>query len=258
MPIADINGQRINYEIAGDGVPVVFITGFGSNLSYWNVLVPMISDRYKVITMDNRGMGRTEYKGKFTVGDMADDVIALMDRLSVFRAHVVGWSMGGCMAQEIALRHPERIISLTLISAYMRRPARSSYAMHAAIEAVREGARMGSLSMMLQVMCFPESFFLKREEKGTKENKQYSATIEGISDQMHAVDIYDSRDRISGIKVPTLCIHGTEDIMVPPEEGDRIVSLIKGCISYRIHGAGHIINPNAYLKVMTEHFRENE
>jgi pimeloyl-ACP methyl ester carboxylesterase len=182
-----------------------------------------------------------------------------MDRLSIFRAHIVGWSMGGCMAQEISLKQPERVMSLTLISAFMKRPARSSYSMRAMIKAVREGASIETLSMILQVMCFPESVFLKREEKGAHENKQpYTAGIDGIMDQMDAVDAYDSRNYISGISVPTLCIHGLSDIMVPPEVGDQITSLIKGCRPYRVQGAGHIINPSKYLRAMLDHFRENE
>jgi len=258
MPTADINGQRINYEVTGEGIPVVLITGFVGDISFWDALVPMLSDKYKVITMDNRGAGRTAYRGKFTLQDLSDDVIALMDHLSIFRAHIVGWSMGACMAQEISLKHPERVISLTLISAFMRRPARSSYAMHAAIKAVREGASIETLSMFVQIMCLPESVFLKREEKGVRENKQHAAGIDGVIDQLDAVDAYDSRGYISGISVPALCIHGLSDIMVPPDVGDQITSLIKGCRPYRVQGAGHIINPSKYVKTMLDHFKENE
>ena len=258
MPAADINGQKINYEVTGEGTPVVLISGYGSDLSFWNVLVPMLKDKYKVITMDNRGTGKTVYSGKFGVSDLTDDIIALMDHLSIFRAHIVGWSMGGCMAQELSLAYPERVISLTLISAYMRRPARSSHVMNTMIRAVREGASIETLNMIMQGMCFPESVFLKREGSAKTKKQPYMATIDGIADQMVAVDTYDSRKRISGISVPSLSIHGLSDIMVPPEVGDEITSLIKGCKHYRIPGAGHIINPSAYCKRMIDHFEENE
>ncbi|MCL2142663.1 MAG: alpha/beta hydrolase [Methanomassiliicoccaceae archaeon] len=258
MPIADINGQRINYEVKGEGIPVVLITGFGSDMPFWDALLPYLNN-YKVIMLDNRGVGKTKYNGKFTAFDLTDDVLALMDHLSVFRAHIVGWSMGGCMAQELSLRHPERVISLTLISAYMRRPARSSFAMRAAIKAVNEGADMETFAMLLQVMCLSEPIFLRREQKGAAVSKRpFAATIDGISDQMDSVDAYDSRKRIFGISVPTLCIFGLSDIMCPPEIGEEITSLIKGCRPYRVPGAGHIINPAAYHKAMTDHFKENE
>jgi len=258
MPTAEINGQRIYYEVTGEGTPVVLITGYGGDISFWNNMVPLLSGNYKVIALDNRGVGRTEYSGRFDTDDMADDILSLMDLLSIPKAHIVGWSMGGCMAQEISLAHPERVISLTLISAYMRRPARSSHMMNVMNRAVREGADIDTLSMFIQGMCFPESVFRKREENGGHARKPFPATIDGIEDQMRAVDEYDSRGRISGIKVPTLCIHGLSDIMVPPEIGDEITSLIGGCKGYRIPGAGHIINPSAYLDRMIEHFKENE
>ncbi|MCL2786066.1 MAG: alpha/beta hydrolase [Methanomassiliicoccaceae archaeon] len=259
MPIADINGQRINYEVVGSGTPVILITGFGGDITFWNNLVPLLSSNYRLIMIDNRGAGRTEYNGRFTTDDMTDDVVSLMDHLSVYKAHVVGWSMGGCMAQELSLAHPQRVISLTLISAYMRRPARSSHMMNTMIRAVREGADIDVLSMALQGMCLPESAFQRREEKGTVRGKRpFTSTIDGIEDQMRSVDAYDSRKRISAIAVPTLCIHGLSDIMVPPEIGDEITSLIRGCKPYRIPGAGHVIDPASYHKRMVEHFKENE
>ena len=258
MPIADMNGQRIHYEIKGNGTPVVLIPGMGTDISFWEPLVPLLPG-YKLIMIDNRGAGKTKYSGKFTVNDMTDDVTGLMDHLSIFKAHIVGWSMGGCMAAEFSLRHPERVISLTLISPYMRRPSRSSFAMAAAMRAVREGADLEVLSMIVQVMCLPESAFLKKEEKGIRgSSTPFGSTIEGIVDQMEAVDAYDGRKRVSGVSVPSLCIHGLSDIMVPPEIGDTITEQIKGCKAYRVPGAGHIINPNAYHKIMLEHFKENE
>jgi len=258
MPTADINGQRINYKVVGNGTPVMLITGFGGDISFWNNLIPLISDDRMLIMIDNRGAGKTVYNGSFTTDDLTNDVLGLMDHLSVPKAHIVGWSMGGCMAQELSLAHPERVISLTLISAYMRRPGRSSHMMNTAIRAVREGADIDVLSMILQGMCFPESVFLRREERGTEKKRPFTATIDGIDDQMKAVDVYDSRGRISGISVPTLCIHGLSDIMVPPEVGDEITSLIKGCEPYRVPAAGHIINPAEYYKRMVEHFKKNE
>jgi pimeloyl-ACP methyl ester carboxylesterase len=258
VPAADINGQRINYETVGSGTPVVLITGFGGDISFWNNLIPLMPDNYKLIMIDNRGAGKTVYSGRFTTEDMTNDVLSLMDHLSVFKAHIVGWSMGGCMAKELSLAHPERVISLTLISAYMKRPARSSFMMNAMVRAVKEGASIETLFMILQGLCFPEPVFQKREEKGTSGVKRPTAAIDGIEDQMRTVDAYDNRKRISGIKVPTLSIHGLSDIMVPPEIGDEIASLISGCKIFRVPGAGHIINPTAYVKRMTEHFKENE
>ncbi|MDR0334568.1 MAG: alpha/beta hydrolase [Methanomassiliicoccaceae archaeon] len=258
MPTADVNGQKINYEVKGEGIPVVLVPGMGTDTTFWDVLIPLLPG-YKTVTIDNRGAGKTKHNGKITMTGMADDVAALLDHLSIFRAHMVGWSMGGCIVTEFSIKHPERVLSLTLISPYMRRPSRSSFAMAAAMRAVKEGADIEVLSMIVQVMCFPESVFLKREEKGIKGSKTpFGSTIDGIVDQMEAVDAYDGRSRPSCVSVPSLCIHGLSDIMVPPEVGDWITSQIKGCKAYRVPGAGHIINPSTYHKVMLEHFKQNE
>jgi len=258
MPTANINGQKINYETKGSGIPVVLIPGMGTDLTFWDPLVPLLPD-HKLIMPDNRGAGKTKYTGKISVSDMTDDIVALLDHLSIFKAHVVGWSMGGCMATEFSIRHPERVISLTLISPYMRRPSRSSYAMLAAMKAVKEGASLDVLSMIVQVMCFPESVFLKRDEKGTRNIvTPFGSTIEGIVDQMEAVDSYDGRKLPSLVSVPTLWIHGLSDIMVPPEMGEDIASQIKDCKRHLVPGAGHIVNPATYHKTMLQHFRQNE
>ena len=258
MATADINGQKIHYEAIGEGVPVVLIPGMGTGASFWEPLIPLLPG-YKLITLDNRGAGTTKYTGKITISDMTDDIVALMDHLSIFKAHVVGWSMGGCMATEFSIRHPERVISLTLISPYMRRPSRSSYAMFAAMKAVKEGASLDVLSMIVQVMCFPESVFLKRDEKGTRHIvAPFGSTIHGIVDQMEAVDAYDGRKLPARISVPTLWIHGLADIMVPPEMGEEIASQIKNCKHHLVPGAGHIVNPSTYHKAMLQHFRQNE
>ena len=258
MPTADINGQKIHYEVKGNGIPVILIPGMGTGASFWDPLVPLLPD-HKLITLDNRGAGTTKYAGKISISDMTDDIVALMDHLSIFKAHVVGWSMGGCMATEFSIRHPERVISLTLISPYMRRPSRSSYAMFAAMKAVKEGASLDVLSMIVQVMCFPESVFQKRDEKGTRNNiTPFGSTIQGIIDQMEAVDAYDGRKLPQQISVPTLWIHGLSDIMVPPEMGEEIASQIRNCKRHLVPGAGHIVNPVTYHKAMLDHFRKNE
>ncbi|MDD2532875.1 MAG: alpha/beta fold hydrolase, partial [Candidatus Methanomethylophilaceae archaeon] len=127
MPTAEVNGVKLSYSAQGDGEAVVLIGGFGGDINFYRTLIPILAKKYKVIVLDNRGAGATEYNGPFRGQDMVDDVAALLDHLSVYRAHILGWSMGGHIAQEFAIQNPDRTQSLTLVSAYMRRPARSSY-----------------------------------------------------------------------------------------------------------------------------------
>jgi 3-oxoadipate enol-lactonase len=257
MTIADINGIRMNYSIEGAGDPVVLITGFSGDISFWNSMVPLLSDSYKVITIDNRGAGKTTYCGPFTGEDMSDDIRALLDHLGIFKAHIVGWSMGGHIAQLFALRYPERVRTLTLISAYMYRPARSSYMMNNMIGAVSEGADIDRLGEMVNAFCFTENYFSKKERDGKPVRVSHGATLSGLKDQMAALDSFDTRDSLKAITAPTLEIHGLSDIMVEPLMGDQIADLIPGCKKYRIPDTGHIIHPALYINALKEHLSGN-
>lgn len=253
MAMADINGIRMNYEVTGEGKPVVLITGFAGRISFWNNMVKLL-DGYKVVTMDNRGSGMTEYEGSFDTDDMADDIIALMDHLSIGKAHIVGWSMGSTISHRIALRYPERIASMTFVSAYTKRPARSSYVMNAAIRAVEEGADFDVFSMMLNGMCFGETAFTVQEKKGSTFKLPSESRIEGIRDQMKVVDGYDGRHQIKDIPFDVLVVHGKEDVMVPPWIGERIANAIPNSKLVWIPDAGHIIPPSTYINSLKDHF----
>jgi len=252
MPYANLNGIRLHYNVTGEGEPIVLITGFAGSVAFWNNILPLLPD-HRLITMDNRGVGLTGYDGPFDTDDLADDIVALMDHLSILKAHIVGWSMGTTIAHRIALRYPGRVSTLTFISPYSRRPARSSYVMNAAIRAVKEGADFDVFSMILNSFCFGESTFTSKEKKDSKMKLPGRADISGIEDQMRVVDGYDGRAQIKDIPFGTLVIHGTEDIMVPPWIAEKIASAIKGSKLVMIPGAGHIIPPSLYINVLREH-----
>ena len=112
------NGQELYYEIHGEGAPLVLIMGIGYDASLWGLYqVPALSKEFQVIVFDNRDVGRSsKANGPYTIADMADDVAGLMDGLQIKRAHMLGISMGGMIALEFALRHPERVDKLILPS----------------------------------------------------------------------------------------------------------------------------------------------
>src|SRR6266481_5035108 len=126
-----IDGADLFYRIEGAGEPLVLIAGFSCDLTIWDALVPLLGERFRTIRFDNRGIGRTrrnagesgELAG-LTVAAMAGDVVGLLDALHIERAHVVGHSMGGQIAQELALRRPDRVATLGLLSCWARPDAR--------------------------------------------------------------------------------------------------------------------------------------
>ncbi len=115
MPTIEANGSELYYEEHGEGEPLLLIMGWGGNAATWKPQIPGLAERYRVIAFDNRGAGRTTAPDQpYTIPQMAGDAAVLLDALRVPRAHVFGISMGGMIAQELALRHPDRVDTLVL------------------------------------------------------------------------------------------------------------------------------------------------
>src|SRR5690242_18695701 len=110
MPYAQIAGTRIYWEEHGSGEPLLMIMGLGASLDWWFRMLPVVSRRYRSIVFDNRGVGRSDpAPGPYTIPQMAADAAAVLDAAGVTRAHVLGVSMGGIIAQEFALQYPARV-----------------------------------------------------------------------------------------------------------------------------------------------------
>src|SRR5512136_1692386 len=117
MTTAKVSDINLCYKVSGHGQPLILITGFASAQNTWIMQVRAFSRQYRVVTFDNRGFGRSDKPpGPYTTKMLAGDTIALMDHLGIKKAHIVGGSMGGMAAQEIAIEHPERLDKLILSS----------------------------------------------------------------------------------------------------------------------------------------------
>ena len=115
MPIAEVNGININYAVAGRGEPLVMIAGFSAAQSLWKSQIPTFKKQFQVVIFDNRGVGKSDKpKGPYSPRMMSEDTIKLMDYLNIKKAHILGHSMGGLIAQEIAINYPERINEINL------------------------------------------------------------------------------------------------------------------------------------------------
>ncbi|MFP3880362.1 MAG: alpha/beta fold hydrolase, partial [Dehalococcoidia bacterium] len=111
MPLASVNGININYRVAGDGEPLVMIMGFSAGRIGWVPQLRFFKRYYRVVTFDNRGAGRSDKPpGPYSTGMMADDTAKLMDVLGIEKAHIMGLSMGGMIAQELAINYPQRVM----------------------------------------------------------------------------------------------------------------------------------------------------
>lgn len=247
---ADLNGARLHYEVSGTGEPVILIGGFGTNAAFWEHARTLL-DGYRVVTYDNRGVGQTSCADGYSERDMAEDAIALMDHLGMEKAHVLGWSMGSHLGQIIGAEHPDRVRSLTLVSTYLRLPSRSLYILEGLTSmAVREEAPTGCLAMAVNAFCYPESLFRRFADEGR--DISIPEKLEdpgGLMGQLRAMRGSDTTDVAPMVRVPTLIVHGSKDIMVEPEEGSRVADAIPGCRFVRIEDVGHDIPFDSYVDV---------
>jgi pimeloyl-ACP methyl ester carboxylesterase len=244
MPFTDAPGFRMAYETAGTGFPLLLINGLGGDRREWLFQVPAFARRFRVIAFDNRGSGESESPpGPYTTAGMADDAAELLSFLGTERVHVLGVSLGGMIAQEVALRHPGRVERLVLACTSPGgdpsvRP--SSEALAAFIRAPG-GDREAELR---RTIPFLYSGRYQREhpeeiEAFIARRLSAPASAEGYAAQLSAAVGHSAGDRLKGVRAPALVITGTADLLVPPVNSERIAERIPGAKLVLLPGAPH-------------------
>ncbi len=257
MPMANVNGININYRVEGQGEPLIMISGSGLDLSSWRSQTASFRKYYRIITFDYRGVGKSDKPaGPYTIKMMADDVLGLMDHLGIEKAHVFGVSMGGMIAQELAINHPERVDKLVLGCTYARRDGTSGFTseINKALEAYERSSR-DKASQRRLAYAFMDSVFNKWSYRAflplIKIAIRFSA-IRGSAGQSDALLAHDAADRLGMIKASTLVITGTEDRLVNPVSSEVIASLVPRARLVKVIGGGH----SFYMEMRDEFNRE--
>jgi 3-oxoadipate enol-lactonase len=247
MSTAKVGDINIYYEIHGEGEPLVLIMGYGSPSGWWFRQVPVYSQEYRVVIFDNRGTGRSNKPDiPYTMEMMAGDVSGLLDAIGVDAAHLWGVSMGGAIAQEFALRYPERVISLIL-------GCTSCGGTHSILpdaEAMTPLFDFERAEQLTPEEQFREVFPLlysqefidnnpDRIEEALARMMEYITPRHGFQRQSEAVMRFDGYDRLPGIKAPTLVIAGDADRVVPVENSRILASRIPGAELVILENMGH-------------------
>jgi pimeloyl-ACP methyl ester carboxylesterase len=259
MSTATVGDLEVYYEEHGSGGPLLLIMGLAADSTAWMFQVPDFALHYRTIVFDNRGVGRTSKPpGPYTIHQMADDAAGLLDVLDVRRAHVVGVSMGGMIAQELALRHPERVRSLVLACTYPEPDAEIERNRRFTVERLggtvtSEGQMqvdfkainpMDFLQHLLPTVFNPD--FIARELPKLIQvfsgALQYGFSMEAILGQVAAVMGHKATDRLHEIAVPTLVITGDADRLIPPANSDILAKHIPGATLMRVPGGSHGFN----------------
>jgi 3-oxoadipate enol-lactonase len=232
MPSVDLGGTELHYLRAGAGEPMLLIQGMSATHMTWGrPFLSPLEQSFECIVFDNRGMGLSgPAELPFTIADLAADTIGLLDALEIERAHVVGISMGGMVAQELALAHPERIRTLTLGATYCGGPEGTLMApedLQMLGAAMASGEREQVFRAMWEINLSP-SF---REDEARFEEFCEMATAlpapkEVILQQMRACGAHDTSARLGQVTVPTQVIHGTADRLLGVGNGLQIASLL--------------------------------
>ncbi len=235
MPSVKVGDLGIHYEASGEGFPLLLIMGLGANLDWWDPrLVQGLSRDFRTIRFDNRGTGRSgNSEEEYTMRLLADDVAGLMESLRIARAHVLGISMGGMIAQELALAHPEKIGRLVLASTHCGGshavpPSEEALGIMARVAGASSAEETARLSVLL---CFTKEAVKENPadvDAWVREVLKVPTTQDTLLRQLGAIAGFDTFDRLPGLKVPTLVVHGKQDVLIPPENGSILAKAIPG------------------------------
>jgi 3-oxoadipate enol-lactonase len=228
------DGVRLYHELHGpeDAPPLILLEGMGGDIPGWRRNIPVLAQELRVIAYDFRGNGDSdEPPGPATMQTFVDDTHALLDSLGIDRAHVYGQSFGGMVAQEMALMKPERVRTLILGCTH---PGQR--------HAVRTKGSKVPKGEPWRAMYSPG--FPDRHPEHVAEDLRIGAAQpkhgEGGRRQWEAMQGFDSFERLGGLRVPTLVLHGTEDLAVSPENARVLAERIPGAELALLEGAGHL------------------
>ena len=250
MPKAHVNGINIFYRVQGRGEPLILIMGLGGECGDWVLQLRALTKYYRVITLDNRGVGKSDKPSEpYTISNMADDIVGLMDYLEIEGAHLLGVSMGGMIAQEVAIHHPKRVGKLILGSTNAGRDEKGRHSPQLLkamgliegfsdedIKSVDIGKVMTSMNAyafsggLIKLLATPYCW-LRMKLFG----------IEGLKGQFEASMNHSTLDRLHLIKAPTLVITGTEDRVVSPSSSELLASRIPNARLVKIEGGSHTV-----------------
>jgi pimeloyl-ACP methyl ester carboxylesterase len=218
--------------------------GLGANATSWELQLPDFSRDHRVIAFDNRGAGRSDKPlGQYTMPQMADDAAALLDHLEIDAAHVFGMSMGGMIAQELALRHPQRVRSLVLGGTMAGGPN----AIMAGPELIQQWISSSLLPLEQAIenglrFLYTDEFIAKHKERLVKRALNMAHLQPppyALQRQVMAVIGFNTFERLAEIDKPTLVVSGTGDKVVPPENSRILAERIPGAELLEFEGAGH-------------------
>lgn len=253
MPKATVNGIGLYYEIHGRGEPLILAAGMGADHRSWFPQTREFKRHFTVITFDGRGIGKTDRpSGLYSFGTLAADVIGLLDHLSLDRAHILGESLGGIVAQEVAIGYPRRVMKLILANTSVGRgvdmqvhPAlmKAYGGPEGATEATFDPSKVNvgkAMRAMIALSFNSRIYRLGMMLMATLYVKP--SAFKGMAEQIQAISAHSTLDRLHLIQSPTLVITGTGDRIVPPGMSDILAGRIPNARLVKVEGGSHALH----------------
>src|SRR5258705_7846146 len=245
MQYADVNGIRIAYGVRGSGPPLVFIMGYRLSSLAWPLdFVDSLAERFTVVLFDNRGTGTSDKPTSgYEISNMAKDVGGLLDHLEIARANVLGYSMGGAIAQEFVRQFPDRVLGLVLCATMCGGP-RAVYASPCVVRVMRvlDGLEPGEIARRIWSVTYSPGYLETHQKLAEDQMRREIAAptpLHAADLQFQAFAEFDCSKALPNIKAPTLVLTGDLDQLVSPRNSKFIAGLIPGASLIVIPGCGH-------------------
>ena len=242
MPKAAINGVGLNYQDAGAGEPLLLLMGFGDSIAAWSAQIPAFTARHRAIALDHRGTGDSDSpEDGYTIGRFADDAIGLLDHLGIDRAHVLGYSMGGRVAQDMAARHPERVGAIVLAASAAKANPLNVYSLRAGAYLYR---RFGpeAAAAFGPLISFTHRYFEDHLEALTDRlgaPPAHPMAPHAYEGHVRAIERHDSTPILERITAPVLILMGDREWLNPVSDAEIMLSGIANSRLQVLEGGGH-------------------
>jgi pimeloyl-ACP methyl ester carboxylesterase len=241
----NVNGVRIAYRVQGEGPPIALVMGYRLNSAAWPAkFIQQLARRFTVITFDNRGTGQSDKPvDGYAIASMARDVYGVLDELGAAEVHLLGYSMGGAIAQEFVRQFPERVAKLILCATLAGGP-QASYAKSSVVSVMRDldGLSPEQVARRIWKVTYAPGYLELHETPAEEQMRREIA----LPTPLHAADLqfqafaeFDGSQALSQIRCPTMVLTGDFDQLIPPQNSLTIASLIPNAKLCVIAGAGH-------------------
>ena len=259
-----LNDIELYYEVHGDGPPLLLVAGLASDVSSWQTVLPALSEHFRVIIVDNRGIGRSiPEDAPVSVDLMADDCAALIDHLGYGPVHILGHSMGGFTALSLAARYPDRVKKLVLAATGEKSSSRNTLLFSDLADLYERGEDPAGFFRTVFYWIFSPAFF---EDEGTVKGAvefalsyPFPQSPVSFRNQVNAIAAFDGARFTGSINVPGLVLAGTEDLLFPAAAGADLAKKIPGGTFLAIDGAAHSIHaekPEKFAEAVIHFLKE--